>query len=198
MFKNIFGLLLVIVVSYANAGNGEFFQYDYSLDAQSIVMAKGVNDWQVSGAYSQWNASGKSFSGGLTKTVFNGEAIGMTNKFSVGLGGVSHHSDPDAVSPSASAIGLKLSAESFNQLNYGSVYALVEVNSAFKTWLGVVQINPANSNLGVEWSSVGDDRWYIGHRLAMRWKINATPWSIRAGRQTDSANYFIGLSYNTF
>lgn len=198
MFKEISAVVIFMASTLAVAGDGEFAQYDQSNNGSSMVIAKGFADWQASAAYSQWLTTGKSISGSLTKTLAQSDANQQTLKLNVGLGGIDHRSDSNAQVGSASAVGLKVSGESYSRLHVGTVYGLVEMNSAFRSWLAVAQFNPVNSRLSVEWSAVGDDRWYVGHRLALRWQFAGTPWSIRAGRQTDGSAYFVGLSYNSF
>lgn len=199
MFKKFIVYALIgLIPLAANATGGEFYQLDEGVGGGSAVFAKEVGSWQLTGAYSQWSSTGKSLSGSAVRNVFARNEGDTTVKFSVGLGAISHHSDPSAASPSASSVGLKLNAESFTKFDKSSVYTLAEYNTAFRTWLGVVQVKPLNSQVGVEWSAVGDDRWYVGHKVAMTWRLRNSPWSLRVGHQLNDGANFIGVSYNTF
>jgi len=182
----------------AGATEGMFAQFDKGVGGGTAVVATEIEQMQVSAAYSQWSSSGKSLSGGLLKNVYLNSSSTNTFKLNAGVGVVNHHSDPSASSPSASAAGVKLGVEDYQKWQVGSVFAMAEYNTAFKSWLGVVQIQPANSPLGFEWSAVGDDRWYVGHKVALTWKFGNSPWSLRVGQQLKDSTNFIGITYNTF
>lgn len=199
MFKKVTCLgLMTLMGSQAIAADGIFAQFDQSKSGGSAVVAKELGQWQASAAYSQWSRSGKSLSGSLVQNAFTSNEAGTTFKINAGIGAVAHRSDPEAIAQGDTAVGLKLSAEVFKQMTVASVYALTEYNTAFHTWLGVLQIKPVNSALGMELTAVGDDRWYVGHKAAVTWRANHSPWTLRVGRQFTDQSNFIGISYNTF
>ena len=199
MFKKISVCgLMTLVVSQAIADEGMFAQFDQARSGGSAVVAKALGQWQASAAYSQWSSSGKSLSGSLVQNAFNSNEAGTTFKLNAGVGAIAHRSDPEAIAQGDTAVGLKLSAEMFKQLTGASVYALTEYNTAFHTWLGVLQIKPVNSSLGMEFTAIGDDRWYVGHKAAITWRVNNSPWTLRIGHQFTDQSNFIGISYNTF
>jgi hypothetical protein len=199
MFKNIvFSGIMAILGSQAIAADGLFAQYDQSKSGGSAVVAKQLGQWQASAAYSQWSNSGKSLSGSLVQNAFTINESGTTFKVNVGVGAIDHRSDSEAASQGDAAVGVKLSAEVFRQVRTASVYVLTEYNTAFHTWLGVLQIKPVNSNFGMELTAVGDDRWYVGHKAAVTWRANNSPWTLRIGHQFTDQSNFIGISYNTF
>lgn len=188
-------LALATAAGNAAAEDGNFIQYDRTGSGNTVVAVHATGDWQVGGSYSQWSDTGKSLSASLTRRVQTFALADSTLQLRLGATALRHEGDTG----NASALGLKVAAEHFASGRWGQSYSLVEAASAFKSWLGVLQYTPANSPLGVEWSAVGDDRWYVGHRLALRYAIAGTPWSLRAGRQLDGSNtVFIGISYNRF
>jgi len=182
----------------SDAADGMFAQFDRGVGGGTVVFVTEIQQMQVSAAHSQWSSSGKSYSGALLKNLYSNSSSTNTFKLNAGVGVVNHHSDASASSPSASAAGLKLSLEDYQKGQAGSVFAMAEYNTAFRSWLGVVQIQPVDSQLGFEWSSVGDDRWYVGHKVALTWKFGNSPWSLRVGQQLKDSTNFIGITYNTF
>ncbi len=182
----------------AGAAEGMFAQFDKGVGGGTAVVATEIQQLQVSAAYSQWSSTGKSLSGALQKNVYSYSSSTNTFKLNAGVGVVDHHSDTTASLPSASAAGVKLSVEDYQKWQIGSVFAMGEYNTVFRSWLGVVQVRPANSQLGFEWSAVGDDRWYVGHKVALTWKFSNSPWSLRVGQQLKDSTGFIGITYNTF
>lgn len=180
----------------AFAETGSFFQYDRSSASDSLVAVHSVDDLQFSGAYSDWNNTGKSYALSATQRIHATEWEDSSLQFRLGVTALRHEEGTSI--GAATALGIKLGAENFSHGRWGSVYALTEISSTFRTWLGVVQYTPPGSRLGLEWSAVGDDRWFVGHRVALRYGVEGTPWSLRAGRQLEDGKLFIGLSYSTF
>lgn len=200
MRKKLILLLIIVVCISTNtfADEGFFAQFDKGAGGETGVVATQLQNIQISTAYSQWSSSGKSLSGGISSKVYSSSDVSNTFKLNAGIGVIDHQSDANSVSPSASGIGLKISAEDYKKWDIGSIFVMAEYNSAFRTWLTVIQLHPANSNLGLELSSVGDDRWYVGQKFAVTWRLGNTPWSLRMGKQIQDATSFVGITYNSF
>lgn len=193
--KKLLRIVLVCAATNAVAEDGNFMQYDRAGSGSTLVAVHSVDNWQFGGVYGRWGDSGKSMGVSLTQRVQTLQVANSTLQLRMGVN-ASRHQDAQG---STSGAGLKLAAEYFASGTWGRTYALVEASSVFKSWLGVVQYTPANSPVGLEWSAVGDDRWYVGQRVALGYAIEGTPWSVRVGRQLGgSGSVFVGLTYNTF
>ncbi|OOZ58739.1 hypothetical protein BOW44_12925 [Solemya velum gill symbiont] len=63
----------------------------------------------------------------------------------------------------------------------------------------MTQLLPSNTAFGLQLTAVGDDS-YSGQSMALLYRLENTPWTLRTGVQHDSddTKLFIGASYNTF
>jgi len=44
----------------------------------------------------------------------------------------------------------------------------------------------------------GDNRWYVGRSLALRYALPESRWALRGGWRQNDKRVFVGLSYNSF
>jgi hypothetical protein len=191
-------LLALVLTSVLGAGAtaGEFYQLDSGPASTTAVAVKAWDDIKVSVSHSRWRKEGYATAIAITK-LLPLELPGDT-QLAWGLQGIDHRSALDSVQPSASGIGLKLSAEWQPKIASGQGYFLLERASIFGSWLALAQYIPNGSPLSLEWVGVGDNRWHTGYNVALRYALTDPRWSLRLGYQLNDGRIFVGLSYNGF
>lgn len=175
-----------------------FYQFDTGAAGSSVVA---VHAWEgglrLTAGHARWEGSGQATQAALMQTLPLTE-LPTSLKLSAGAQVVDHRSNASASAPSDQGVGLRLSAEWQPRVAGGQGYVLLERGSVFGSWLGVLQYQPDGSPLGLEWAAAGDNRWYVGRSLVLRYAVPGTRWSARLGWRQQDQKPFIGLSYNGF
>lgn len=190
----LFALLCASVLT-ASAGAAEFYQLDAGSAGTSLVAVKAWNELKLTAVHARWNQEGRVTSLALTKSL---PQIVPGVQLSWGAQAIDHRSPRDAAVPSDSGLGLKLSAEWQPQMAAGQGYFLLERASVFGAWVAVAQFKPQGLPVSIEWAAAGDDRWYVGRSLALRYALPDSRWSVRLGRRQNDQRLFVGLNYNGF
>ncbi len=183
-------------LSTSGAQAQDFYQIDSGPAGHSLVAVRAWDDIRLTAVYSRWSDQGNATSVALSKSIAV-EAI-PTLKLALGLQALEHRSSPAATSPSDSGLGLKAGAEWQPHVAGGQGYLLLEHSSLFGSWLAVAQYKPDQLPVGIEWAAAGDQRWYVGHSVALRYAIPGTRWSVRVGQRRQDQQTFAGLNYNGF
>lgn len=189
-----FALLCASVLS-ASAGAGEFYQLDAGTAGTSVVAVKAWDQLKLTAVHARWNREGRATSLALTKSL--PQALAGV-QFAWGVHATDHRSLSDAPVPSDHGLGLKLSAEWQPQWAAGQGYFLLERASVFGTWVAVAQFKPKGRPVSIEWAAAGDDRWYVGRSVSLRYALPDSRWSLRLGRRQNDQRLFVGLNYNSF
>lgn len=184
------------LVFSASAAAGEFFQFDGGPAGTSVVAVKGLDDLKLTASYSRWSEEGRATSVSATQTLPLALPGGV--QLAGGVQAIYHRSAPDAAVPGDNGLGLKLSAEWQPRAGPGQAYVLLERASVFGAWLAVAQFKPDGWPVSLEWVAGGDDRWYVGRSLALRYALSESRWALRWGWRQNDHRVFIGLSYNSF
>lgn len=175
---------------------GEFYQFDGGPAGTSVVAVKAWDDLKLSASHSRWSQEGRASSAALMKSLPLALPGGL--QLAAGVQAMDHRSAPGAAVPSDSGAGLKASAEWQPRVGTGQAYVLLERASVFGAWLAVAQYKPDALPVSVEWVASGDDRWYVGRSLALRYALPESRWALRGGWRQNDKRLFVGLSYNSF
>lgn len=178
------------------AAAGEFYQLDTGPAGTSVVAVKAWDELKLTASHARWSKEGQATGLALTHSLALGLPGGV--QLAWGLQAIDHRSAPDAAVPGDNGLGLKLSAEWQPRTTAGQAYFLVERASVFGAWLAVAQFKPDGMPLSLEWAASGDDRWYVGRSLALRYAQPDSPWSLRLGYRQNDQRVFFGVSYNSF
>lgn len=93
--------------------------------------------------------------------------------------------------------GLRLSAERYTSTDWGSVYGLVDLGTIDRSWFILGQVGLAETQLTLELSRGASDE-YEETTIAVSWRLQDSPVSLRTGYRFDASEIFVGVSVNTF
>lgn len=175
---------------------GQFYQFDGGPAGTSVVAVKAVDDLKLTASYSRWSDEGRATSLAAMQALPLALPGGL--QIAAGVQAIDHRSAPDAEVASDNGMGLKLSAEWQPRIGSGQTYFLLERASVFGAWLAVAQYKPDGLPVSVEWVAGGDNRWYVGRSLALRYALPESRWALRWGWRQNDRRAFVGLSYNSF
>jgi len=189
--------MLLFGYVHTYAGDGEFAQADIGSSTKTGVLVKSIDAWQASATYSDWNNSGRLFTGSV---VYKPLQISNSSPIGIGIGaiGMARYDSSNGINNNYYGGGAKLMAEGQLSGALGSTYVLGEASTVFNSWLVVAQYSPPGMKSGIEYTALGDNKWFNGQTLALRIAVLDSNWHLRIGARNNNGGYFLGLSYTNF
>ena len=165
--------------------DGTFFQLDLAPNASDAVL--GATRGKMS-----FGANYSTFEGGWSVGAYATRDFTIENLATLKIGPSIGNSDAS----NGLEFGAKLIVERYQPTDFGFVFMSGQFNTIENDWFALAQIGDGKG-LSVDLTAGGSDT-YSEQSIAVNYRLDDGPTSLRGGYRFDAREVFIGMSVNTY
>ena len=165
--------------------DGTFFQFDLARNASDTVL--GATRGKMS-----FGANYSIFEDGWSAGVYAARDYTIENVATIKIGPSIGKSDAS----NGLQFGAKVIVERYQPADFGFVFMSGQLNTIENDWFALVQIGNGKG-LSVDLTAGGSDT-YSEQSIAVNYRLDNGPTSLRGGYRFDAQEVFVGMSINTY